>query len=370
MVPQDGDRLGHKGRAFRNQVGGDWLVVRHESSVADVLRKNKWFPVAMSRRIAERGRNMNGYSRFLTGLVAATHTPMHEDGRVNLALIEWQAACLANNPVTGAFICGSTGESHSLTLGERMSVAQRWSEVIDRQRLKLVVHVGHNCQEDAKTLAAHAQRIGAAATSAMAPCYFKPNTVDDLVDFCAPIAAAAPDLPFYFYDIPALTGVNLPMIEFLRKGKSRIPNLAGIKFTSTNLMSLQECLEADDGSFNILFGTDEMLLAALALGVPGGVGSTYNYAAPLYAKMMAAYQTGDMVTAQALQMNSVKLVQVLIQYGVLSAGKALMTLMGVECGPVRPPVRRLTEEQEARLFQRIEELGVLESSLAGATRQI
>lgn len=311
---------------------------------------------------------MNGYSRFLTGLVAATHTPMHEDGRINLAIIEHQATSLATNPVTGAFICGSTGESHSLTLAERMSVAQRWSEVMDRNKLKLVVHVGHNCLEDAKTLAAHAQRIGAAATSAMAPCYFKPNTVDDLLDFCAPIAAAAPALPFYFYDIPALTGVNLSMLEFLRKGKSRIPNLAGIKFTSTNMMALQECLEADDGSFNILFGTDEMLLAALALGVPGGVGSTYNYAAPLYAEIVTAYQAGDMVTAQALQMKSVKLVQVLIQYGVLPAGKALMDLMGAQCGPVRPPVRRLSEEQKARLFRQIDSLGVLERNTAASVR--
>lgn len=307
---------------------------------------------------------MNGYSRFLTGLVAATHTPMHEDGSLNLAVIERQAAHLATNTITGAFICGSTGESHSLTVPERMSVAQRWSEVLDRNQLKLVVHVGHNCQEDARMLAAHAQKIGAAATSAMAPCYFKPASVDDLLDFCAPIAAAAPALPFYFYDIPALTGVNLPMIEFLRKGKSRIPNLAGIKFTSTNLMSLQECLEANDGSFNILFGTDEMLLAALALGVPGGVGSTYNYAAPLYAKIMTAHQAGDTVTAQALQMKSVKLVQILIQYGVLPAGKALMSLMGADCGPVRPPVRRLTEEQKSRLFRQVEALGILEAVTA------
>ncbi len=304
---------------------------------------------------------MNGYSRFLAGLVAATHTPMHEDGSLNLAVIERQAAHLTTNPITGAFICGSTGESHSLTVPERMSVAQRWSEVLDRNQLKLVVHVGHNCQEDARMLAAHAQKIGAAATSAMAPCYFKPATVDDLLDFCAPIAAAAPALPFYFYDIPALTGVNLPMIEFLRKGKSRIPNLAGIKFTSTNLMSLQECLEANDGSFNILFGTDEMLLAALALGVPGGVGSTYNYAAPLYAKIMTAHQAGDTVTAQALQMKSVKLVQILIQYGVLPAGKALMSLLGVDCGPVRSPVRQLTEEQKSRLFRQVEALGILEA---------
>lgn len=302
---------------------------------------------------------MNGYSRFLTGLVAASHTPMRPDGSVNLDMIDRQAAHLLANPVTGVFICGSTGESHSLTMAERMCVAQRWSETLSGGALKLIVHVGHNCQQDAIALAAHAQQIKAAATSAMAPCYFKPATVDDLVEFCAPIAAAAPALPFYFYDIPALTGVNVSMMEFLRKGKACMPNLAGIKFTSTNLMSLQECLDADDGSFNILFGTDEALLAALALGVPGGVGSTYNYAAPLYAKMITAYQAGDLVTAQALQIKSVKLVQVLCQYGVLPAGKALMSLCGADCGPVRLPVHNLTNEQRTRLFQQVEALGIL-----------
>lgn len=303
---------------------------------------------------------MNGYSRFLTGLIAAAHSPMHEDGRVNVGAIEQQAAHLEANPITGAFICGSTGESHSLSVAERVSIAQRWSQVINREQLKLVVHVGHNCIEDAKALAAHAQRVGADATATMAPSYYKPATVDDLLDYCAPVAAAASELPFYLYDIPALTGVNLSMREFLQKGRTRIPNLAGIKFTSSDLMSLQECLEADDGSFNILFGTDEMLLAALALGVPGGVGSTYNYAAPLYAGMMTAYQAGDMVTAQALQMKSVKLIRVLIQFGVLRAGKALMSLMGAECGPVRPPVRRLSEAQREQLFDQVRSLGVIE----------
>jgi N-acetylneuraminate lyase len=242
---------------------------------------------------------------------------------------------------------------------ERMNLAQRWTEVMGRRKLKLVVHVGHNCMEDARTLAAHAQRIGADAISAMAPCYFKPATADDLIEFMAPVGAAAPGLPLYFYDIPALTGVNVPLTEFLRKGKARIPNLAGIKFTSTDLVALQDCLNADDGSFNILFGSDEMLLAALALGVPGAVGSTYNYAAPLYARMIEAFQAGDLVTAQALQLKSVRLVQTLVPYGVLAAGKALMSLMGADCGPVRPPVRRLTEEQKERLFRQVEALGIL-----------
>lgn len=311
---------------------------------------------------------MSTYSRYLTGLIAAPHTAMNADGSVNLGAIEKQAARLMADGVNGAFICGSTGEGHSLTTGERKQVAGRWREVIGSNPLKLIVHAGHNSIEEAKQLAAHAQKIGADAVSVMSPCYFKPGTIEDLIDFCAPVAAECSTLPFYFYDIPALTGVNLSMVEMLRKTDGQIPNLAGIKFTSTNFMSLQECLEFEDGRFNILFGCDEMLLSALALGVPGAVGSTYNYCAPLYHKIIAAHASGDSEAAQSLQMKSVKLVQLLVQYGVLPAGKALMSLVGADCGPVRPPVRRLSDEQKARLFRQVEVLGIIESTPAAQVR--
>jgi N-acetylneuraminate lyase len=303
---------------------------------------------------------MSNYSRLLTGLVAAPHTPVHADGSVNLEAIDKQAARLRADGLSGAFICGSTGEGPSLTQQERRQVAERWRQAIGPASLKLIVHAGHNSVEEAKALAAHASDIGADAVSVMAPCYFKPATTEELIEFCAPVAAACPTLPFYFYDIPALTGVNLSMPEFLRRADGRIPNLAGLKFTSTNFMSLQECLECQDRRFNILFGCDEMLLAALALGGAGAVGSTYNYCAPLYHKIMAAYQAGDLATARTLQMKSVKLVQILLQYGVLPAGKALMSLVGVDCGPVRPPVRRITEEQKAQLFRQVEALGIID----------
>jgi N-acetylneuraminate lyase len=156
------------------------------------------------------------------------------------------------------------------------------------------------------------------------------------------------------------------MLEFLKQGAARIPNLTGLKFTSTNLMALQQCLELEDGRFNILFGVDEMLLAGLALGAHGAVGSTYNYAASLYHKLMTAFKQGDLVTAQALQMKSVKLVEVLCQYGVLPAGKAIMGMLGADCGPARPPVRRLSEQQHTALRQQIESLGVLAKPLVEA----
>src|SRR5689334_4821596 len=108
----------------------------------------------------------------LTGLIAATHTPFHSDGSLNLAVVEAQAAHLLQHGITAAFIGGTTGESHSLTLDERRALAERWIEVTRGTKLKVIVHVGGNCLADARALATQAQKIGAAAISALAPSYF------------------------------------------------------------------------------------------------------------------------------------------------------------------------------------------------------
>jgi N-acetylneuraminate lyase len=284
---------------------------------------------------------------------------MHPDGSLNLAVVSRQAALLAANGVSGVFICGTTGECYSLTTAERMLVAEAWGRAIQDLDLRLMVHVGHNSLEEAKALATHAARIKADGIAAMSPSYFKPETVADLVGFCAPLAASAPDLPFYFYHIPSMTRVELSMPDFLRKAAQRIPNLAGIKYSSIDLIALQQCLQVEDGRFNLLFGVDELLLPALVLGVRGGVGSTYSYAAPLYRRLFAAFDAGDLATARALQFKAVKLVEHQGQFGVLASGKALMGMLAVDCGPVRPPLTNLTEAQIAVLHKQVAALGVL-----------
>src|SRR4051794_39349687 len=122
----------------------------------------------------------------LHGLTAATHTPFRDDGELNLPAIERQAEHLHRNGVAAVFIGGTTGESHSLTLAERLALAQRWSDVARGSPLRLVIHIGANCLADARTLAAQAQSLGvASAIAALAPSYFKPKTLDVLVDCCA-----------------------------------------------------------------------------------------------------------------------------------------------------------------------------------------
>src|SRR6185503_11088253 len=159
----------------------------------------------------------------LHGLVTAVHTPFRSDGSLNLSVVEAQAAHLIKNQIGLAFIGGTTGESHSLSLEERRALAERWGEVARGTDLRLVVHVGSNCIADARVLAAQAQKIGAVAISALAPSYFKPRSLETLIACCTEIAGAALDTPFYYYDIPSLTGVSFSMPELLSAARERIP---------------------------------------------------------------------------------------------------------------------------------------------------
>src|SRR5882724_6760912 len=95
----------------------------------------------------------------LGGLIAAPYTPFDSSGSLKLSVIEKQAASLIDNGVKGAFICGTTGEGLSMTTAERMQVAQRWVDVCRDGPLKVVVHVGHNSQNDCIALATHAKQI-------------------------------------------------------------------------------------------------------------------------------------------------------------------------------------------------------------------
>ena len=293
----------------------------------------------------------------LNGLVTATHSPFKADGTLNLAMVERQAEHLSRQHISTVFVCGTTGESHSLLLEEHLRLSQRWLEVTRGSRLKVIVHVGSNCLPAARELAAQAESLGALAIAAFAPCYFKPQAIEDLVRWCAEIAGAAPATPFYFYDIPALTGVSLCMRSFLEQAADRIPTLNGLKFTNTDVMGYQQCLAANGGAFDIAWGLDESLLAALAVGAKGAVGSTYNFAAPVYQRLIAAFEKGDLETARLEQRRSVQLIQLLAGYGFMGAAKAVMAMLGVDVGPARLPNRNPTPEQVTRLRTDLEKLG-------------
>lgn len=271
------------------------------------------------------------------GLIAAAFTPMLEDGSVNHTLIQPLVDKLVEDGLTGIFVCGSNGEGPNMTTAERMAVAESFVKAAQK-RLLIFIHVGHSSIAEAKILAAHAQKIGADAISAVAAFYFKPTQVQNLADCMAEIASAAPQLPFYYYHIPHLTGVGMDMIEFLKIAGPAIPNLAGIKYTATTLHEYQACLNFENGKFDILYGLDEMLLPALAVGAQGAIGSTYTFAAPLYLQTIAAFRSGDMAKAQVSHAYMVEVIRILVKYPPIPGQKAIMDMLGWNLGPCRLPL--------------------------------
>lgn len=150
-----------------------------------------------------------------------------------------------------------------------------------------------------------------------------------------------------------MSGVNLDMEQFLIKAESKIPNLSGIKFNNADLYEFQRCLRVSGGKFDIPFGVDEHLPGGLAVGAIGAVGSTYNYAAPLFHKIIADFNAGDQVAVQRGMDHVIALIRVLVEFGGVAAGKAAMQLHGIDAGNPRLPLRALTKEQKQTVVNRM-----------------
>lgn len=292
----------------------------------------------------------------LTGLIAAVFTPLKPDGSLAPDQVGPIVEGLLREKVGGLFVCGSTGEGPSLSTEEREATAAAYIQAA-AGRIPVVVQVGHSSIAESKRLARHAREIGADAVSTVAPSYFKPTSVENLIDCLAEIAQAAGDLPFYYYHIPGLTGVDLDPLELLRRADDRLPSLRGIKYTTPEVDTFAELVEFDSGRFDILFGRDQMLLSGLTAGATGAIGSTYNFAAGLYHPLMAAFERGDLPEARRWQSRAVAMIHLLLDYGGAAAFKAVTSMLVAECGPVRLPLESLSLETVARMKDDLEKLG-------------
>ncbi len=301
--------------------------------------------------------------------IAAPHAPFDSDGRVALDVIEQQAQWLHTSGVRGVYINGTTGEGLSLTHEERRDIAQRWVDVANGS-LRVIVHVGHLSLPEACDLAAHAQAIGADAVSAIAPSFFKPASVNALVAYCAAIASKAPKLPFYYYHSPGMTLCTVAPDAFLERGSDEMPTLAGVKFNDPNLYLYQRCLGVQDGRFDNPFGVDEALLGGLACGATSAIGSTYNYAAPHYLRMVELYNAGQHDQAHRMAREVLDLIELLLTYGVVATGKALMKLRGIDVGAPRLPIEPLDDQTMQQLLEKGSQLEVMRSGNALVTHTV
>ena len=297
----------------------------------------------------------------IIGLINAPFTPFHADGSVNLAPIPAYAELLVRNGLKGVFINGSSGEGYMLTEDERMQLAEAWMQATP-EGFKVIVHVGSTCVKSSRRLAEHAQKIGAWGIGAMATPFPKIGRIEELVKYCEEIAAGAPNLPFYYYHIPAFNGAFLSMLDFLKAVDGRIPNFAGIKYTFESLYEYNRCRRYKDGKFDMLHGQDETILPCLAMGgAQGGIGGSTNYNGRVLTNILEAWAEGDLNKARELQNFAQDVIDVICHYrGNIVGGKRIMKLIGLDLGPNRTPFQNMTDAEEEAMKAELEAINFFE----------
>lgn len=294
----------------------------------------------------------------IVGLIDAPFTPFTANGDINLEPIPAYAEMLKKNGMVGVFINGSSGEGYMLTVDERKALAEAWLAAAPKD-FKVIVHVGSCCVRDSRELARHAAEHGAWGIGAMAPPFPKIGRIEELVKYIEEIASAAPELPFYFYHIPAFNGCFLPMLDLLKAVDGRVPNFAGIKYTFESIYEYNQCRLYKDGKFDMLHGQDETILPSLAMGgARGGIGGTTNYNGRELNAIISAWNAGDIDAAREHQNFSQEVINVICRYrGNIVGGKRIMKLIGLDLGPNRTPFRNVTADEEAALRRELEEIG-------------
>lgn len=295
------------------------------------------------------------------GLIAAPFTPMDVNGEVVYDQVSVYYDFLEKNKVVGAFINGSTGEGVSLSQKEKMKLVEAWTAKSKVQKsVKVITLVGGTSYKECIENAQHAAECGVDAIALLAPYYFKPAGAKQLAEFVALVAASVPQTPVYFYHIPVLSGCYVSMYDFLQEADSMIPNLAGIKYTHEDFMDFLSCINFRNGKYEMMWGRDENMLSALVLGCRSGVGSTFNYAAPLYYQLIEAFDKGDLPTARNLQQLSIDMIRLLGKYGGIATGKAYMKYVGLDCGQFRLPVKNTWVENYEKFTEDVRSLNMQE----------
>ncbi|XP_061490057.1 N-acetylneuraminate lyase [Rhineura floridana] len=296
----------------------------------------------------------------LQGLMAATITPMTQDGEINLSVIGQYVDYLINEQgVKNVFVNGTTGEGLSLSVQERKQLAAEWVAKGKDKLDHVIIHVGALSLPEAKGLAKHAAEMRADGIAVMPPFLFKQVNKDALVAFLRDVASEAPGIPFYYYHSPPLTGIKICVEELLDGMKEQIPTFKGVKFSDRDLLDLGRCLKKNDNSQLVfLYGVDEQLLSALAIGATGAVGSTYNYLGKVNNSMLEAFASRNLSAAQKYQFCIQEFLGFVIAQGFgVAQTKAIMTLVsGIPMGPPRLPLSSASEEFIAKVKAKLESL--------------
>lgn len=280
----------------------------------------------------------------LSGMYAALLSGFSDNGDFSsgrqVAITEY----VLQQGLDGIYIGGSSGESGLMSTDELLEQQRAIAGLPATRDTRVIAHVGQPNLRDSVALAKQAEQLGFAALSALPP-HSYPFSDDDVLEYYTELAAAT-SLPMIVYEIPIRTNRPLPL-DLLSKLLD-LPNVAGIKFTSTDLFKLSMLRRARPDK-TYFFGFDEIFAGAAALGCDGGIGTTYNLMGRLYVAINASIRDSDLPRTQELQDISQQLVEELLVTGVIPGMKAAMRTQGVDAGHTRSPMIEKVADAEDRL---------------------
>ena len=293
-------------------------------------------------------------AQTFAGQWAAVVTEFDASGAASTKNVDRYAAHLRREGCVGVFVCGTSGESMSLSVGERERLAEAWAASGARHGLRVIVHVGCDALLDAERLARHSAALGVDGVSAMAPRFVKCENADALADYCAAVARAAPATPFFYYHFPLATGVATKPSQLVRAALARIPTFAGMKYSAADMWEYGECCDADaDGRLAFLPGFEAQTLAHLPYHPQnsyGAISLSFSILAPLHRDVADAFYSGQSADAHALQAASRGFFRAVTPFGWTQAVKLALVDRGVLDSPLcRAPSRNLSPDERGAL---------------------
>ena len=272
---------------------------------------------------------------FFTGVCTALVTPFLQD-EVNYPMLERLLQFQMDAGIRNIVICGTTGESPTLSDTEKLELFRR-SKAFVGENCRIIAGTGSNCTEHAVALSRAAEQTGVDGLLLVSPYYNKATPQGLYAHFSA--IAAAVHIPCILYNVPSRTGVDIP-VEIYRS-LSRIPNIVGVKEACGDIVKIAK-IKAVCPGFSVWSGNDDQIVPVMSLG-GAGVISVLSNVAPEKTKAMAdAALDGDFDTASALQIELLPLIQGLFSQVNPIPVKAAMREIGFDCGSCRLPLTELS----------------------------
>lgn len=290
------------------------------------------------------------------GAGVAIVTPMHEDGSVNYEKLEEILEFQINNSTDAIIICGTTGESSTMTHGEHLKTIKFAIDKVAK-RVPVIAGTGSNCTETAIMLSKEAASYGADALLIVTP-YYNKATQKGLIAHYTAIAEAVPETPIIMYNVPSRTGCNLQPATVAALVKN-VKNIVGIKAASGDLSQVAKLMSMAGDDIELYSGNDDQILPILSLGGLGVISVLSNVAPKQTHDMVMKFLEGDLKEAARLQLEAVPLINALFCEVNPIPVKEAMNMMGMNVGPLRMPLCEMEESNKEILKKAMKDYGLL-----------